>query len=188
MDGAPAAAGAFAAEWCRTVGPTDLTIASRVFHRQRLFRLAELTPPPPPPGRARVATTADREPLIGWTSAFHREANEGRGPASAAQVDSRLAYGGLLVWEAGGELVAMAARTPVVSGMSRVAPVYTPPAQRGNGYGGAVTVATSQAARAAGAREVVLFTDLANPTSNALYQRLGYRPVSDRLVLLFTAA
>jgi predicted GNAT family acetyltransferase len=34
----------------------------------------------------------------------------------------------------------------------------------------------------------VLFTDLANPTSNALYQRLGYRPVSDRLVLLFTAA
>jgi hypothetical protein len=47
--------------------------------------------------------------------------------------------------------------------------------------------ATSQAARAAGAREVVLFTDLANPTSNALYQRLGYRPVSDRLVLSFTA-
>ena len=99
-------------------------------------------------------------------------------------IDSRLAYGGLLVWEAEGELVSMAARTPVVGGMSRVAPVYTPPAQRGNGYGGAVTVATSQAARAAGAREVVLFTDLANPTSNALYQRLGFRPVSDRLVLL----
>jgi GNAT superfamily N-acetyltransferase len=187
VDGAPAAAGAFAAEWRRTVGPAGLAIACRVLHRQRLFRLAELTPPPPPPGRARVATAADREPLIGWTGAFHREANEGRGPASAAQVDSRLAYGGLLVWEAGGELVAMAARTPVVSGMSRVAPVYTPPAQRGKGYGGAVTVATSQAARAAGAREVVLFTDLANPTSNALYRRLGFRPVSDRLVLSFTA-
>jgi GNAT superfamily N-acetyltransferase len=187
VDGAPAAAGAFAAEWRRTVGPAGLAIGSRVFHRQRLFRLAELTPPPPPPGRARVATAADREPLIGWTGAFHREANEGRGPASAAQVDRRLAYGGLLVWEAGGELVAMAARTPVVSGMSRVAPVYTPPAQRGKGYGGAVTVATSQAARAAGAREVVLFTDLANPTSNALYRRLGFRPVSDRLVLSFTA-
>jgi RimJ/RimL family protein N-acetyltransferase len=66
-------------------------------------------------------------------------------------------------------------------------PVYTPPGQRGQGYGGAVTVATSQAAREAGAREVVLFTDLANPTSNALYQRLGYRPVSDRVVLFVAA-
>jgi predicted GNAT family acetyltransferase len=46
-------------------------------------------------------------------------------------------------------------------------------------------VAVSLAAQQAGAREVVLFTDLANPTSNALYQRLGYRPVSDRHVLLF---
>jgi GNAT superfamily N-acetyltransferase len=185
VDGAPAAAEAFAAEWRRTASPAGLTIASRVFHRQRLFRLAELTPPAPPPGQARVATATDRELLTRWTGAFHREANEGRGPDSAAQVASRLAYGGLLVWEAGRELVAMAARTPVISGMSRVAPVYTPPAQRGKGYGGAVTVAASQAARAAGARDVVLFTDLANPTSNALYRRLGYRPVSDRLVLLF---
>jgi GNAT superfamily N-acetyltransferase len=185
VDGAPAAAEAFAAQWCRTAGPPGPAVPSRVFHRQRLFRLAGLIPPPPPPGRARVATAADRELLTRWTDAFQQEANEGRGPASAAVVDHRLAYGGLLVWEAGGELVAMAARTPVVSGMSRVAPVYTPPAQRGKGYGGAITVATSQAACAAGAREIVLFTDLANPTSNALYQRLGYRPVSDRLVLLF---
>jgi RimJ/RimL family protein N-acetyltransferase len=35
---------------------------------------------------------------------------------------------------------------------------------------------------------VVLYTDLANPTSNAVYQRLGYRPVEDRVVLSFTPA
>jgi RimJ/RimL family protein N-acetyltransferase len=187
VNGAPAAAEAFATEWRRTAGPAGLTIASRVFQRQRLFRLAEPTPLPPPPGQARVATAGDRELLTRWTGAFQHEANGGRVPASPAVVDSRLAYGGLLVWETDGELMSMAARTPVVGGMSRVAPVYTPPAQRGKGYGGAVTVATSQAARAAGAREVVLFTDLANPTSNALYQRLGFRPVSDRLALSFTA-
>ena len=28
---------------------------------------------------------------------------------------------------------------------------------------------------------MVLFTDLANPTTNALYPRIGYRPVSDRV-------
>ena len=51
--------------------------------------------------------------------------------------------------------------------------------------GGAVTAAVSQAARDAGAAEVVLFTDLANPTSNALYQRLGYEAVSDRVIFSF---
>ena len=63
--------------------------------------------------------------------------------------------------------------------------VYTPPEQRGRGYGGAVTAAVTRAALDAGADDVVLFTDLANPTSNALYQRLGYRPVEDRTVVEF---
>ncbi len=194
VNGPPVTAQAFAAQWQRTrrTQPTRPTQrgpgASRLFQRQRLFRLAGLTPPPPPPGRARVATAGDRELLVEWTNAFHREANESGRPDSGPVVDSRLAFGGQWLWESEtGEPVATAARTPVVGGMARVAPVYTPPERRGQGYGGAVTVAVSQAAQESGAREVVLFTDLANPTSNALYQRLGYRPVSDRHVLLFSA-
>ena len=74
-----------------------------------------------------------------------------------------------------------------VAGQTRIGPVYTPPEHRGRGYGGAVTTAVSLQALAAGAAEVLLYTDLANPTSNALYQRLGYRPVTDRLQLRFTA-
>jgi predicted GNAT family acetyltransferase len=81
--------------------------------------------------------------------------------------------------------VAMAGRTAAVAGVVRVAPVYTPPALRRRGYGGAATVAVSRAALDGGASDVVLFTDLANPASNALYQRLGYRPVEDRTVLTF---
>ncbi|HEY2287918.1 MAG TPA: hypothetical protein VGH88_19425 [Streptosporangiaceae bacterium] len=50
------------------------------------------------------------------------------------------------------------------------------------------TAAVSQAALDAGIREVVLYTDLANPTSNALYKRLGYAPVEDRVVLTFEPA
>ena len=71
--------------------------------------------------------------------------------------------------------------------MVRVSPVYTPPERRRQGFAGAVTAAVSQAALDAGAEHVVLFTDLANPTSNALYQRLGYRPVEDSVVLRFGA-
>jgi RimJ/RimL family protein N-acetyltransferase len=195
VNAAPATAEAFAAQWRRAAGPEA---ASRVYQRQRLFRLGELTPPPPPPGQARVAAAADRDLLVAWEEAFHAEAEnaeaENAGTRArhsaghAPMVDSRLAYGGQLVWETGGQLVATAARTRVVGQMSRIAPVYTPPAERGKGYGGAVTVAASRAAQQAGATDVVLFTDLANPTSNALYQRLGYRPVSDRLLLSFTAA
>jgi predicted GNAT family acetyltransferase len=61
--------------------------------------------------------------------------------------------------------------------------VFTPPEHRRRGYAGAVTAAASAAARAAGAGQVVLFTDLDNPTANAVYQRIGYRPVHDREVL-----
>jgi predicted GNAT family acetyltransferase len=69
--------------------------------------------------------------------------------------------------------------------MTRVGPVYTPPESRGHGYGSAVTAAASAWAHDAGAREVVLFTDLANPVSNAIYPRIGYRPVLDALELRF---
>jgi predicted GNAT family acetyltransferase len=75
----------------------------------------------------------------------------------------------------------MAVLSRQVAGVCRVGTVYTPPDRRQRGYGGAVTAAVSQQALEAGAAEVVLYTDLANPTSNALYQRLGYRPIGDRL-------
>jgi predicted GNAT family acetyltransferase len=75
----------------------------------------------------------------------------------------------------------MAAHSPVVAGQSRIAPVYTPPELRGRGYAGAVTAAVGRAARDAGAAQVLLFADLANPTSTALYRRLGYRPVTDHV-------
>jgi predicted GNAT family acetyltransferase len=80
----------------------------------------------------------------------------------------------------------MAGSTRQVAGVVRVAGVYTAPAHRQRGYGGAVTAVATQAALDAGASAVVLFTDLANPTSNALYQRLGYRPVADRVLLRLT--
>ena len=103
-------------------------------------------------------------------------------------MDERLGYGGLIVWAVGGVRVSIAGRTRAVAGMVRLGPVYTPQELRGRGYAGAATAAVSQAALDAGVREVVLYTDLANPTSNALYQRLGYRPVEDRVVLSFEPA
>ena len=136
------------------------------------------------PGRPGWPALSDRSLLIAWSEAFHREAQSG--PENlVAMVDDRLSYRGLTLWEDAGRPVSMAGLTRMAAGQVRVGPVYTPPGLRGHGYAGAVTCMVSQAARDAGADQVLLFTDLANPTSNALYQRLGYEPVEDRAVWSF---
>ncbi|TJZ56952.1 GNAT family N-acetyltransferase [Streptomyces piniterrae] len=175
-----AAAEAAAAAWQRSQGGTV-----RTAERARLYRLGALIPPAPaPPGAARLATTTDRDLLIDWFTAFAAEVGDPP-PRDARAVDDRIAHGRCTLWEVDGHPVAMAGVTRTLFGTARVAPVYTPPDLRGRGYAGAVTAAVSRAAQAADAAELLLFADLDNPTSNALYQRLGYRPVEDHLVLEF---
>jgi GNAT superfamily N-acetyltransferase len=156
--------------------------------RMRLFRLGVLRPPDPaPPGATRVAGLGDRDLLVEWHVAFGRE-SAGPAPENPARiVDDRLSHNGLMLWEVDGEPIAMAGLQRQVAGVTRVGEVYTPPEHRRRGYGGAITTAVSRAALDAGAAEVVLYTDLANATSNALYARLGYRPVGDRVLLGLSA-
>ncbi|MDX6339003.1 MAG: hypothetical protein QOG05_6343, partial [Streptosporangiaceae bacterium] len=176
----PAGAEAFALAWHDLTGDA---IGLRM--RSRLYQLGALRwPGPRPPGQARVAGPADRGLLIAWSEAFHREAQSGPEDRDS-MVDDRLSYRGLTLWEDAGQPVSMAGLTRPSAGQVRVGPVYTPPGLRGKGYAGAVTCAVSQAARDSGASRVLLFTDLANPTSNGLYQRLGYEPVEDRAIWSF---
>jgi len=178
------AAWAFADVWRQHIGD-----GAEVHRRMRLFRLGTLMPPQPAPeGTSRPATPDDRALLIDWLGAFVIEVGDPPTQDQGAAADERLSYGGITIWEADGVPVSLAGVTRTVDGMVRVGPVYTPPAQRGLGYAAGATVAVSQAALDAGATDVLLYTDLANPTSNALYQRLGYRPVEDRLVLSFGPA
>ena len=177
----PQAAEAFGDTWRQRTGH-----AVTVHRLMRLHCLGTLVwPDPAPEGRARVAGRRDRDLLAEWFEAFAVEVDDAATADHAAAVDERLGYGGIIVWEAGGVPVSVAGITRTVAGMVRVGPVYTPPARRGRGYAGGATAAVSQAALDAGATQVVLYTDLANPTSNALYERLGYRPVEDRVVLTF---
>ena len=74
----------------------------------------------------------------------------------------------------------MAGGRSAVEGVVRVAGVYTPPGQRGRGYAEACVHALSQHLRDSGYR-AALYTDLANPTSNSIYRRIGYRAVAEVL-------
>ncbi|MFF0294499.1 GNAT family N-acetyltransferase [Kitasatospora sp. NPDC004614] len=173
---------AFAAEWHRTTG-----VNWHLERNERLFRLGELTPPPAPPaGRSRLAAPADRETVARWLVDFCVEA-EVRPPGDPfADTDQRIAAETLVLWETEDQrVVALAGASPAVAGMSRIGPVYTPPADRGHGYASALTAAATVHAKSRGADEVLLYTDLSNPVSNAIYQRLGYRPVNDAAEVAF---
>ncbi|MDK0522824.1 GNAT family N-acetyltransferase [Streptomyces sp. ML-6] len=155
----------------------------RVDQEQRLYRLATLIPPSPSPsGRPRTATTTDRQLLVRWHLAFADQVGQS-GSLAERQVDERTASGALTLWEDDGVPVSMAGILPRIAGTVRVTAVYTPPEHRRRGYAAAVTAEAARSAREAGAREVLLFTDLANPTSNGVYRRIGFRAVSDRLLI-----
>jgi predicted GNAT family acetyltransferase len=105
-------------------------------------------------------------------------------PGAADAVERILRTGRAWLWSVDGRAVSLAARRAPEAGSARIGPVYTPPAERGHGYGSAVTAAASREIVDLGATPV-LFTDLANPTSNRIYQALGYRRVEDRALRIF---
>ena len=163
--------------------------AARVALGTRLFRLdaTNLVMPRGVVGAPRPATAGDRDVLVEWTDAFWREATPHqprRDPAEA--IDARLGESGLLwLWQ-DGEPVAMCWLAPSHEGVVRLSGVYTPPTRRGHGYASGVVAAASAYALDHGSATVVLYTDLANPISNKIYQRLGYQPVADGVDWLFT--
>ena len=84
----------------------------------------------------------------------------------------------LLVWD-DDRVVSMVGTSPPVAGVVRLGPVYTPPETRRHGYATALVGEVSRRALAAGATKCMLYTDLANPTSNHIYQAVGYRRSND---------
>jgi predicted GNAT family acetyltransferase len=178
--GADADATAFAQGWQAATGRS-----ASVQMRQRLYRLGELTPPDPmPAGAARLATPTDADVAFEMDKGFGSDTGQLR--AGAALIEERLRAGRLVLWEVDGEPVSMAGITEVIGGVARIGTVYTPAPHRKRGYGSAVTAAATRFAHEQGASSVILFTDLANPTSNSIYIKLGYRPVQDTVVLAFS--
>jgi RimJ/RimL family protein N-acetyltransferase len=174
---------AVGAAWTKhTGGGTKVRLASR------LFRLGELVPPTTT-GSPRAATEDDIDLLVRWRHDFHVEAVHFQPPVDEGDAPVRRMFengDSNILWEDGGKPVAWALASAPIAGMSRVGPVYTLPEHRGHGYGSAVTAAVSQHAWGAGAKDVILFTDLTNPVSNSIYQKIGYRPVYDSSELEFT--
>jgi uncharacterized protein len=188
--GAEPEAVGFADLWSRQTG-----VRARTNMRQGIYALEQVQPPPDVPGSARVATADDRGLALQWWIAFGAEVLHDGGPGrdrAEATLDHRLSSpsGGILLWEDAGEPVSIAGwGGPTPNGI-RIGPVYTPPELRGHGFATALTAELSQrlldgSLFAGGRRFCFLYTDLANPTSNAIYERIGYRRVAESAEIVF---
>jgi predicted GNAT family acetyltransferase len=167
---------AFAERWAAAAGRSW-----RHHLSERIFRLEAVIPPPPVMGRLRIATPDDRPLVAAWMRAFSAEAlGEDDPETSEAQTERWLDGRGrtLYLWD-DVETVSLCGVGGVTPHGIRIGPVYTPPAARRRGYASALVAEASQLQLDAGRRFCFLFTDLANPTSNHIYQAIGYEPVRD---------
>ncbi|MCB0894559.1 MAG: GNAT family N-acetyltransferase [Nocardioides sp.] len=187
VNGALPAARVFAEETARLIGGTVI-----VDEHLRLFELGELVLPPAPAGRLRPAGRDDAELCLAWFRAFGSDAAEQAGREGEHSMEeftlemmlTRIDAGLVWLWEdEAGTPVHLTAANPPAYGVTRVGPVYTPKHHRGRGYASRAVAEVSQLFVDRGVR-CCLFTDQANPTSNKIYEAVGYRPVVDMANLL----
>jgi predicted GNAT family acetyltransferase len=175
---------AFARAWTARAGGTYRSSTS-----QRSYALDAVTPPADVPGSIRRARVEDRDLLVGWMIGFDEEA---MGSESGRQYMVELVDAMLTsptrtgyLWEVEGTPVSMCQAVGATPHGIRIGAVYTPPEHRRRGYASAIAAAVSQEHLDRGRRWCFLFTDRANPTSNRIYQAIGYRPIRDVQLIRF---
>lgn len=153
-----------------------------------LYALGELSIPSSD-GVMTIATASDYELLLTWYRAFASDTGVFM-PNPEGSIRAGLSRNSYRFWSVDGEKVCLAGHAPLVSTptgtIARIGPVYTPPERRRNGYGGALTAALSQELLSQGAK-VMLYTDALNPTSNSIYQKIGYQLIDKNAMYKFSA-
>jgi len=169
-----AVAEAFAAIWRDRTGA-----GHRVGMRQRIYELRQVVPPDYPPGEFRPAAVEDVELARQWARGFYDDCfGDGHYERTVATAEDKIKNGSLFLW-ADGVPRSMAGRTRPTPHGEAIGFVYTPPSERRKGYASAVVARLSQRILDEGKLFCTLYTDLSNPTSNSIYQKVGYRAVAD---------
>ena len=166
-----------------------------VHEHMRLWEVTAIVSPEQPAGLLRQARAEDADLVTAWWNDFTAAADEQAGRAGEPtmvelierdEAVRRIEEGGVWLWEdESGRVVHLTAHNPPAFAVARIGPVYTPRDARGHGYASATVAAVSQRLLNQGVR-ACLFTDQANPTSNKIYEALGYRPVVDMANLQVT--
>jgi len=164
----------FASIWCPMTGAS-----SRRGMRQGIYELRQVIHPNYPSGKFRQAGLEDMGLVRQWASGFHNDIfGKEHTKRSIKSGEEAVKNGHLFLW-VDGEPKSMAARTRPTPHGESVSFVYTPPSQRRKGYATAVVARLSQKILDNGRQFCTLYTDLGNPTSNRIYQRIGYKKITD---------
>jgi len=167
----------FAAAWISKKG-CDFELSMK----ERAYELRTVADNALAPGRFMKAGENEIELLSGWVNEFSSEAlGEKMEEAAARELMSRkIKAGDAFIWlDDSGFAVTMAcAARPTRNGIA-VNSVYTPPQYRKKGYATSCVAKLSAELLGRGYKFCTLFTDLKNPVSNGIYQKIGYKPVCD---------
>jgi uncharacterized protein len=139
-----------------------------------IHQLMQVQPVSRARGQLRVARGCDRALVLDWSRAFDCEAFGQVQPWTEEVIDRQIQKSNIYLWQAH-QPVSMAIGRGSTPGGGRIGPVYTPPEFRCQGYATACVAALSQRLLNQGYRSCFLFTDKTNPTSNHIYQTIGYR-------------
>jgi predicted GNAT family acetyltransferase len=144
---------------------------------QGIYVLTKVTSPEDTRGQLRRALPEECDRIADWHVDFEREAlpHEAPDPISMrAAVERRIERGDVFVWISDDRPVSTASRTrPTRHGIG-INAVYTPDEYRRRGFATSLVAAMAQTLLDEGYHFCYLHTDLANPTSNALYRRIGF--------------
>lgn len=149
---------------------------------QLIYRLTRVKPPPKIEGALLQAGASETEIVADWLEDFRAEAipHETANPTrSLMMAEKRVRAGEIFVWEVNGKPVAMAGIAGPTKNGIRINAVFTPRARRRQGFASALVAALSQKMLDRGKTFCCLYTDVSNPTSNRIYQNIGYEPVCE---------
>lgn len=182
--GSPETVRAFQQEWSAKTSAKIKSITE-----QGVFQLDEVKFNPNMPGHMALATHEHFDLLLQWNREFAVEAD--MDPAVHLANETRTADLALksktrYFWWIDGQPVSMAGAAGKTPSGIRIVWVYTPPHLRGKGYATKLVAELSQKCLNEGNRFCFLYTVLSNPTSNRIYQKIGYRRAGDSLHLGFT--
>jgi predicted GNAT family acetyltransferase len=179
VNGPTAVAEAFAGAWIARHGGGWSTR-----FRMRLHELTSVSfAGPLAAGTLRKAVDADLPRAREWMDGFVRDAGIHRSEPDWAQ--KLVERGQLFFWLDGGSPRAMVAWARETRSGCSINAVYTPAPYRGRGYATAAVATLSDTLLKAGRRFCCLYTDVANPTSNSIYAKIGYRPIRDDVEIAF---
>jgi len=165
----------FATAWVRDVGGR-----SQIKHDWQLFLVDDVVAPRPAPGRLRLAEDRDWPELRTWGPGYARATYT---PVDAtAFLQRRFRRRELYVWDDGG-LKSIVATSSNTRNVVRISAVYTPEEFRGRGYASNAVAAVTRDALAQGAQFCVLFADPEPAPAARIYRSLGYRPISDHVLI-----